>query len=321
MDPADRIFNYLSDTFGIRNVIDPFQPLEPGHKDPMVSYLAPWSLDSISLNTGSSPDEVRSTLAREGIGSFRAFGTGSGSPEILVSDDYDPEYGQGRKNVTFSSEISVSTLMNLYIYGYVLEKTAKKEYPVKIEDALFDLKNSVFLPDDFMPQYLLGTVEGESETSTSDVLKSIQPFEGTTSLYVYPEHSETGNGRIRFVYPARSEGISSIPSNDRLRSLLSDSFNGVRNTREFADFENSRLIKNVIYVISQKNTRELKRPLFDSRKIAILDTMGLVENSGTSVAVKDGVFVEDLEKLYARQKQVGHLLASRWLNSSIKVDG
>lgn len=321
MNSSDIIFNYLKDTRAIGQIVDKFLPLDPDSDGKEESLLAPWSIDSICLNTGLNSKEVSSVLSGIENGSFINIGSENHGLQIFSLEGNLPQDSSKIPERTCATEMTVSELMNLYLYQYAGERIMDKNYPVKIEEALFDLKNSIFLPDDFIPSYLMGAVEGESKINPSEVRNQLEFMQGLTSLYIYPEQHGSGYGRIRFIYPARSGQVLTTPTNDSIRKLLADSFSDVGTTEQYADFENSRLIKNVIYAVTQKKTRELKRPLFDPRKIAILEKLGIVDSSGEISRLREEVSIEDLEVIYSRQKQAGHELATHWIASPLKVKG
>lgn len=320
MSSEEIIFNYLKDTYSIRSIKDTFSPLSSTDNDKGGSLLAPWSVDAISINTDIEADEIISVLSEYKNGSISASKQKSSGSQVFEIYGELPLKPSDDSRRPCKEKMTVSELMNLYLYQYSKERIAEHNYPIRIEEALFEMKNSVFLPDDFIPPYLLGAVEGKSDMGPSEVKNHMQLTKRVNSLYVYPEDYSSGHGKIRFIYPARSGNVLYAPSNEKIRMLLSDSFQSLGTSEEYADFVNSRLVKNVIYTITQKGTRELKRPLFDDKKIEVLNRMGLVGGPACSPVIKDGVTTEQLEEIYDRQKKSAEQLATKWLDTLIKVE-
>lgn len=319
MNPIDRILNYLRDTRDISGIADSLSALDSESSSSKESILSPWSIETIAINSGSSVEKVRETLSGMNGGSIKQVTINGINLEVFTLNGELPAQ-VGEDGFEFgNSSVHVNALMNLYLYQYSLSRIAEHDYPVKMEDALFDLKNTVFLPDDFMPHYLLGTVEGETGMRTSQVFDKLQIADGSVSLYVFSEASSEGTGRVRFIYPANSGKIHNAPDNDSIRTIIGGSFGNLRADKRYTDFENSRLVKNVLYSITQKGSRELRRPMFDPRKIAILDSMGLVDKSGEVPKVSESVAIEDLQGIISRQKQAGKELAEEWLESKVEV--
>lgn len=312
------ILQYLADTHSIREISENFPPLNPEEEGVSQSMLAPWSLEAISANTGVDTGEVRKVLEKHGDFSFREV-KGENLAVTLAETQKILEPSKKEYSLEAGETFSVSSMMNLHVLQFVQEKCSETGRPVKIEDAIFDLKNSLFLPDDFMPEHLMGMVEGEASFIGDEVRRAYSIKEGVASLYFYQESKSTGFGRIRFLYAASSGSFNKVPPNGKIREIISASFSSIQNEKSYLDFVNSRLIKNVIFNIEQKNTRELKRPMFDPRKIKVLDEMGLVERTGETASIKEGITLDSLKEIYSNAKTAGQELAKIWLASKIKV--
>lgn len=319
MNLESSILRYLKDTHEISGINETYQPLDPDAAGSAVSMLAPWSLESISLNTGIGKPEVKSILEKLEGGSFRDISSDGVTRTVFTIEVVPSDSKLETRISELAGEIPISRIMNLHVYQFVKDKVKEENRPVKLEDALFDLKNNVFLPDDFMPEYLMGMVEGESELSLEEVRESLQIIPGIDSLYIYPETRENGEGRVRFLYPAHVTSLRASIFNETLREIIVKSFGTIQASAKYREFENSRLIKNLIFNIGQKHTRELRRPLFDPRKIGILEKMGLVEKSGEVAVVKESITLEDLKALYDHAKKLGHELSREWLSSVARV--
>lgn len=319
MDNRDFIFQYLADTGDIRDFIKPLAPLDVNEDGSMESCLAPWSVSSIVANTGMNHDAVMEalkgvdhlTLKEEHCGGHR---------EIIVSGDRFRGHrteATGTPNDVMDGR--VSSAFNLHVYQFILSQAREGRGPVKIEDAIFDLKNSLMLPDDFMPEHLMGMVEGETALSIDQVRKAYEIVPGKTSIYLYPEQKKQGFGRVRFLYPASSFSLADPVSNETIRDAISASFGGLSDDPRFGKFESSRLLRSVIYNMERKNSRILRKPVFDSRKIGILEKMGIIDTSGDTTKVRDGVSADDLRSMVEEAGIQTRHLAHEWLESKIDL--
>lgn len=320
MSDENVVVRYLKDTYEIRNVLEKFNPLDPDEDGVMVSTLAPWSLDSISINTGLDHGRIM-----EIIGTSSGLSLKREDPDLdLVvessSGTFSPPASEGSPSITTDHSISVSRAMNLHILQFISEQARENKHPVKFEDALFNLKNSVFLPDDFMPEHLMGNVEGELGLNLEQVREELQIVPHYNSIYVFPEKKQRGYGRIRYLYPSWSQIPKRVLSNEKLTEIIRKSFEVMQaENNSYRDFENGRLIKSVIFNMEQKKTRELKRPVFDPRKVGILESMGLVDRITEVPQIKEEVSVGKLYELYSDSKEKGHTLSRTWLKSTVEL--
>ena len=319
MNTEESIARYLADTYSIREITKAFEPLNPEEAGASRSILAPWSLHSISGNTGATIDQIREFL--DGNGSFSVAETEvDGIKFKIAKAKGNPAGTSGGTSLEAGTHLSVSQLMNLHVLQYVNSRVSDEDAPVKIEDAIFDLKNTVFLPDDFMPEHLMGMVEGDANFTLEEIRENYAVKEGITSLYFYQEQKNDGQGRIRFLYPSKSGAINGAPGNEKIRELISGSFSSIQTEKSYIDFVNSRLIKTIIFNMEQKGNRELKSPIFNPGKIKILEDMGLVERSDEKAFIKQSVSVDRLKEIYSKAKADGQELAEAWLSSKVEVE-
>ncbi len=319
MDSKNQILRYLNDTYSIRNILEPFSPLNPDEPGAGSSLLCPWSVQSISFNTGIPENEVMEELEDISGAKVENLKVGDISVQALKMGESLGVQAHSFLETFEVSKISVSEAMNLHMFQFALGRVEENDRPVKIEEAIFDLKNSVFLPDDFMPSHIMGMVEGDI-SMTAEELASFYSLRGDIKLlYLFYEQKANTTGRARFVYPAMVRFKPELPGNEDIRKKLSESFAGLRTNEKYLAFENSRLLKSAIYNLESKNTRELKRPVFDPRKIGILESLGVAERSSGSAKIKDNISLDQLKDMFSTLKHVGEDLAREWLSSSISL--
>lgn len=318
MSSENLILKYLADTFSIREVKETLEPLNPEEMGVKRCIFAPWSLVAVSSNTGVPVEEVEKI-----VGSFDSFTIvelqeDGKSTKVIVTDVEleNPASVYGHSSL---KQLSVSSLMTLHVLQFIQVRVAETKSPVKIEDAIFDLKNSLLIPDDFMPSHLMGMVEGISEFSVKELRDLYSIIEGVTSIYFYQECKEGDNGRIRYLYPSSSGSIEGSLENEKIREVLAESFKSIQNEKSYVDFINSRLIKTLLYNMQKKNSRELKRPIFNPVNIKVLEGYGIVEHKDGSSFVKETVTVDQLNDLYNVSKSEGEKLAKSWLSGIVEV--
>ena len=315
------ILRYLHDTFSIRNLMEQFTPLNPLETGVGTSVLAPWSVDAVRINCNVNEDDVLNVIGNIDSLQIQRITARTESFDMIVSRSEVFPVNVKVELVHLNREMEISKIMNLHAFQFLLKKVSESDRPVKIEDAIFDLKNNVFLPDDFMPENLMGMVEGDFNGFINQVRDSMQFSNGLTELYIFPEKKGSGFGRVRYLYPSRSLEILEPPANDRLRSVIMTQFSITQGDERFKNFESSRVLKNVLYNIEQKKTRELKKTVFDGRKIEILDSLGLITNIDGVFRVKDEVSTERLRQLQDEAKRKGHELAESWLKKKVLIEG
>ncbi|MCL5783073.1 MAG: hypothetical protein M1476_04095 [Candidatus Thermoplasmatota archaeon] len=321
MDNKQIILRYLHDTFSIRNLTEQFTPLNRNEPGAGASVLAPWSVDAVRINCDVDRDDVLNAV--ENIDSLEVQRVTAGTEplDIIVSGSEIFPVDVQVENVRLKREMEISKIMNLHAFQFLLKIIPGADRPVKIEDAIFDLKNNVFLPDDFMPENLMGMVEGDFNGVISQVRDSMQFLSDSTALYIFTERKGDGFGRVRYLYPSRSLKIENLPDNERLRSVIMSQFAIVQREEKFKNFETGRVLKNVLYNMEQKKTRELKKPVFDSRKMELLDSFGLITSTDGVFRVKDEISTEYLRQLQDEAKRMGHELAESWLKKEVSIEG
>ena len=311
-DTDSRIKKYLRDTFNLRNIIErvPFRapPSESG-----TWILAPWALESISLNCRLPVEEVIRYL--------------KSVPEVEIETQ---DYGDDKISVarwTGSEPPSDPAVMplrdpgrrirdfiNLYIYNYLVGRTGIENRPVKLEDALFDLKNSVMLPDDFMPDYLMGNLEGENIPRTDYVMENLQPFSGRTDIYCYFESSHKIPGGVAYLFAASPEP-GSVNGNQGIEKMIGDSFRSLSRDPDYVHFELSRYIKTILFNIQRYRSSELRRPLPPPRILEIMKSKEIIAETSGKYSVPEGISAEHLERILETEKNAAKALSKRWLES------
>ncbi len=321
-DKEDQLLKYLNDTKNIRYKQKSFHPLDIENQDLLLTEI-PWSLDAVSVNIDISTDELKKLISRI---NFLQIDHEKRYAEdftlIKIKGDY-VDYASlidtGTDIIAFPKEMPVASAMNTYIFAYLLKKLEDDDSLIPVEEAIFSLKNSIIIPDDFMPDYLMSSVEGSFSIGIATVSERIQPLVGSRLIYIFPEFINGKFGRVRFLYPSLSTIVENLPSLEVLQKTIGDSFSRLQGTPPYKDFELSRCLKDVIYSIEVKHTRTLAPPLFNSVKLALLSTLNIIESSSTGHNLKPGIEVDRLKMIVKELKDKVSALSASWLESEISI--
>lgn len=305
------VLSYLYSTKDISNLRIKFKSLESTAGED--SEVIPWSVRSVSLNAGVSEELVRDVVL------------GNEELQIIKEDHFGEQFEiikgdgiplKGEEEAKIPSTLTVKNLMNLIVYMQTVEMEQSSRSLIKLGDALFYLKNTVMIPDDFMPEHMMGNVEGSMTLTVDSVRREFQFLPGKNSIFVYPEKNFQKFSRISYLYADPLIRLQPYPDKDNLLAVLAGSFNGIRMDPRFRDFENSRLIKNLIYQLEFRKNRELRKPLFNQEKIDQLLDLGIpVEGNLVSEKVKTST----LNEIRARLLKNSHDLSVEWQESQIKL--
>jgi hypothetical protein len=310
-----RIKKYLKETFNLRNIMERV-PVRVHSAESTTWELVPWSLESVSTNCRLPIEEVTSLL--------------KSMPDVeIVTRDGDAGPVSvvrwlGVKPPSYSTESTlqepgrrVRDLINLHIYNYLEERRAAETGPVKLEDALFDLKNSVMLPDDFIPDYLMGNLEGEDIPDADYVVENLQPFAGRIDTYCYFELSPRGSGGLAYLYAA-SRAHGKVIGNQDIERIIGSSFKSLSKDPDYVHFELSRYIRSIIFGLERYRSTELRRPLPPPHIIELMERKGIIAETGGRYSVQDGISAADLEKMLVTEKNNAKALSTRWLDSLVE---
>lgn len=307
------IFRYLRDTRKCSEMVAKIPAREPsaGFDD---WVLAPWSVEAVSQNFGNESIEELKRIQDQGFIEI---------DEILVHSQklhlirlkYEPDWDQLVHDPLPQELNTVSGLMNRYILSFLSEAILKRNEPVKLEEALFDLKNTVMLPDDFMPDYLMSNIEGTVRPDISYVVRRIQPYSNITSIYCYFESNGKISGSLSRLLPGSTVGG---PINrEAIRERLSQSFQRLGADPSYLDFEVSRTLNQLIYNLERKGIREIRRPVPRNEILARLMETGILQTHDGRIFIPDNITLEILISAKEKFKKSVYQLASKWLNDWI----
>ncbi|MDS0256482.1 hypothetical protein ApAK_02120 [Thermoplasmatales archaeon AK] len=306
-----RIVQYLVDTFHLRDVVEQIEPLEKNSSNP-INLLAPWEFRTVCLNASVSDQFLRQFVKKSRTLSLQRVKQNGVELELIKANG--EIHNPAPIDVIDSNDFTVKELMNLHMYLF-LAGNAGVPKPVKIEDALFNLKNSVFLPDDFMPEHLMGNVGGSMLLPKEALFSEFQLFGHSAMIYIFPEDLNSKFSRVRYLLPSGPHSVRGI-SQESIVSALKESFSQLSGDPLYRKFEASRLIKTIVFNLNRKKQVELRPPLFTPEKVKILSEFGIITSDNR---LNPSLDADKLSKIASDLKNQSSALAQRWFNSKVVI--
>lgn len=298
---------YLSNTYSLKEYREKFKSLE-GEE----FWLLPWEAGNITYNAGVTMEYLRDFVSRHNNLRLEEEEISSQRRIFLKGDGIDKTV----QKAELPQIISIKNLMNLTIFLYTREEQVKNNVPVKMEDALFFLKNTVMIPDDFMPAHLMGNVEGSMTISSEILRKEFQFLPGRTSIFLFPENPLSRFSRIRYLYTPMGMEFDALPPLTSLTEILQRSFGELQEDSRYRDFEDSRLLKTVLYQMEVRKNREIRKPYFTPEKAERLIQLGipLIESK-----IPERISANDVREIREGKIRSGSSLAEDWFSKTVSI--
>ncbi|AKA49414.1 hypothetical protein IX51_10245 [uncultured archaeon] len=280
--------------------------------------VTPWDIEQVALNTGAGDSTEVVNVLEKYRDFFKVEETGDGLTVVkLISDAFPEKLKRGVPERSKSKSITVEDAFKWYLYHKIREQSGNGTMLVNIRDGIFSIKNELFLPDDFVPRVMMEMVEGSKMVDVVQTWRNLQPSNQGNAIFLYGKHDKG-----KFLEPDslffNSSPEGAVP--DMLPELgekISASFLKFQGTREYEDFIFSRIMRNVIFNVETKDKRELKKPLFDSGKLKILEKRGIAVIRDGSGIVPDGVSIEELKSARAEAEKSAGKVSDIWMGSHI----
>ena len=303
----DSVQWYLGNTVNLKSYKEKFKSLQ-GEE----FWLIPWDTHVISYNSGVTIEFLREFVSKNPGLSIEDEEVGNIKHSILRGEIKQPSV----LKAGIPQMITVKNLMNLIIFLYVREHQRKNNAAVKMEDALFYLKNSTMIPDDFMPGHLMGNVEGSMTISSEILRREFQFLPGKVCIFLFPESPSSRYSRIRYLLTPESLILNEEPDNSALIELLKKSFSEIQTDPRYQDFEDSRLLKTLIYLIEVRRTREVKKPYFTPEKAQRVIQLGIPIIDSK---IPENISTADIKARRENKMNSGISLAQDWFSSLLKI--
>ena len=305
-----KVLEYLKLTENIGGMVEKLPARDPSSG--ISSWiLAPWSVEALKQNLCPNVSEEIRRMEADGILELHQL-MADGEPVQMIRN---PKLGSVNSSNSISADMkrTVSGIMNLHILSYIQDRQKITDKPVKLEEALFDLKNGVMLPDDFMPVYLMGNIEGsETQVEPCEIAREIQPFNDVAAIFCYFEHSSQRTGTLAMLYAATNFIIPL--TREEMRKKLADSFRKLQEYPDYGDFEMSRILNQIIFNREKRHTDELRRPYPKQEYISRLMELEIVQKMEERYLLNPEMPTEKIKQIRDELKKKASVLAASWLN-------
>ena len=334
----NEILRYLENTFTVKDATEiAMENIEnyDGSTSDVPFTVNPWGTSQIILNCREAREKDIYGIVDE-YPDF--FGIREESLEYESGSDDFPVTEESRETVLFSrsgtfpdeklkqapdpdtSRLTVKQAFNWYLYHTIVRLSENGTKTVGIKDAVFSLKNELFLPDDFVPPALMRIAEGSEHVSVQITVDEIQPSEGPRLIYLLARCNQNGCFAPHSFYADPLGGnAGKYFTFDRIRNLLKSAFNDLQGSTEFEAFNLSRILRSVVYTIEVKKSRELKKPMFDQAKINMLENKGIARKINGTAIVSDDVSLGRIKETMKEAVDRSSILAHNWLNSLLDL--
>lgn len=331
MQENEQLMNYLRIATSLNEILDSGSSwYSTDRSQEMKEFVVhPLSLKQILFNCSlESVDQLIGILKKEEV-SFHI------SPRVFVVKDEDS--GTSVK-VTLDSlviddelENSVpiihkpvsTTIRNLFkltlsaeIQGQINSSTS----PMKIEEAVFQIKNSLSIADDLMPVELMGAVEGKFPDKPSRILNSLRIDLNGNAYNIYLLMKETNDGFIGFSAAVPGFTMESDKfSLEKLIGALEERISAASEEPFYPSFELSRLLKSLIFQLEFKKHRELKGPLLSEHNLSLLLDNGIVTESEDEIILSSDMTVDILKRKKSELDVLVRKEVDNWLETEVQL--
>lgn len=284
--------------------------LSTGQKVPFAAH--PFLLEQLSLILEESPQDVLNdlqafTLSVEEDGSLKVVHL---KPCAEVEAIVLPQF------------ISNEDLIKLTIFFSADAHRSLKGSPPSPEDAIFPVKNALEIPDDFMPDGLMELVEGRPVQDYQSVPGKLNTSFAPELLFPIFRFNEKMPVGLDSIIPSRISFSNTVElSLDTLLEALKNQLEKFKNSESFKEFLIGRIFRSLKYVVQRGKSRELKKPLFTDEKILLLNSTGIVDQTGEIPHIRDDLSAEELIRMSDGYEKRNNEIALNWKQESIRTPG
>lgn len=276
-----------------------------------VRYSAhPFLIPQLSLVFGFPPVEVKDRF-RDQIESVHS----TDGKEILTL-----KHAKFTPTEPIPVRITNEDLIKLAVHGNSVDFLQKGGNPPTAEEAVFPVKNAVEIPDDFMPSGLMDLVEGRPITNFDHILEEINP--SFTEKLFFPVFRFAGDRPVGLdsLIPLENAFLNSqMLSTGFLIDSVKHSLESFKKSDAFNEFALGRLFRSVRFLVDKKKSRELKPPLFDDQKIALLEANGLIDASGEVPLLRGDLSAQDISEMSTGFEKRNLEIADHWKKTTISL--
>lgn len=313
-----KIARYLLDTLIIREA--EFLAELPHSTKEKNFLITPWETSQIVQNLEDiSISELEGFLSRNGdILSEIRINNDEHAVRLQTDANLDDFHINGETPIAVNTEIRMKDAFGLLLYKKIESLSKNGSNWVRKEDAIFGIKNSLMLPDDFIPHSWMAIVENNEPIESDRVIEDIQRVLGRRWIFVFSSYEDGRAILPYFFYSRKGAGLPEV-AEERLMSIVTSEFEALRNSPEFRAFILMRILKSVIFNLETKGTRELRKPLFDNVKIQLLMDENLVSEIDGKFFIRESVSLTNLESLRNSYLDISSKLSSKWMNRIVHL--
>lgn len=328
MNPRTRLSMYISAVRGFPGVVDSGTSwISSGTEQSMKDYaVVPLSVREILFNTGIKNRKgldtslqqlnVRYSIAEK---HFRTGVNGSGEIgcEVVEMEDETvfPEFAA--PEFPHPERVSVETLFRLALFRECLDFQSTNHELMKVEEAVFGIKNTVSVADDFMPGYIMGMVEGGFSGKYEEFLRDLQ-LNDSSPVFILMKETGTEFAGFYSILP-----FFKINSQDHsfhyLLGKLKVAVDELPKLEFYGDFEFSRALKTLIFQLDFKKNRKLRKSMLNESGISALKRRSIIEEDGDGYRIPDQYSSKDLKEMRSQTDSTVMEGKGKWLKSEITL--
>ncbi len=222
--------------------------------------------------------------------------------------------GKGSKEISRRAIIKTLVYLNSKIF---LDTSGKLPTP---EDAIFPVKNSLVLADDFVPRELMVMVEGSNDYDAANIIRNIQPFPPKRSLLGLGGDEDGKIKKWKYLVPLGFPGDKE-PGKifNSLMEFFEVEISKMESSPWYSNFIFGRITRSVVYQLSRKNKRILTPPLFPDYYIKILSDHDLVDLDRKPPEIRKDRDLDSLRNINQEAEKLSSMLAEKWLDENIQI--
>ncbi len=264
--------------------------------------IAPFSQKQISLM--STQNDLHAQLS--GIGSFEIR---DGVKFLSLSEDFPGSVGED----TIPEKMTNSDLIKLCCYVEARRIYLEEERIPTPEECVFNVKNEAGIPDDFMPPAFMEMVEGRPIVDFDGFAMEMQPsFSGGS---IFPLVKISGDeilsvGRLIPLVTAY-KNVEHYETKELIQIIKAE-FASFTRDEAYSSFLLGRSFRAMMHLLT-RGTRELKRPLFDERKIDALLSAGFSEERDGKFFIKEKYDLAAIKNISSEYEEKNRKIAKNWL--------
>lgn len=318
----NKIMLYLAGTVKVRGYTEKVTLTShfEGFSERDVFVVTPWDVEQIALNTGAKTGDDVLKIVEQHNDDFAIDDNGDGLHTVrLIPEVFHESPAEENKLTNITGDVTVEDGFKWYLFHKIRLLSKADSRPVTVGDGIFAIKNELFLPDDFMPRVMMRMVEGRERVDVHESRKKLQPSGNVDAIYLLGKHNY---GKFLEPHSLYFNEYVSPPFKTSLGELgdrISKAFTEFQKSERYENFLFSRIMRNVIFTVDSKKKRELGRPLFDAKKLELLEKKGVIRLQDEKGIIPEDVTVDSLKKLKAASEHDSDGVSSTWMSDSLHL--